>query len=938
MDKYFAFLSHDHEDREFVKRLHRDLERYRIPKQIRIKTGIDNLHPIFLDRDELPATHQLTKAIEDALSESKFLVLVVSDHSMQSEWVRSEVEHFLEDHEPSKLIVAIAPGHDPAKLPDYLPQDQKKFEPLAADFNANGDECRGATLKIVASVLGISLGDLVKRDQLARQIRNGLLAATSVAGLFLIAALTQSVLTSIEEARLKKIQELKSFATNAQRATQSGLQLTALTELNTAYAQLTEGNEGIFAEVSSLKDAAYRTLLSYRFERKLAKLEGLVEFFDVANSGEVMVYALFGQSSKVFFRNFDGNSKVLSINFEGERMLCFAFVDEDKKIIVSSSNLLERRFVKRILDAQTFEVLLESDPSVNFSVAIAGLTGHGCDSSADGTKLYWAETVDGKQIGWILDGSSLKKLSKVEHGTDRFGPVSFSNDNSKIIAGSEYVVTIWNTLTGELVTELNSPVDPPGVYGHFSPDGTKAISSSGNGSLWMWDQETNTTTEKRDFTDSKANFAMSDNGQYLLASTRRFLTLFQLFGLDFRPKSEFNSDGFRLDPPDVTPDGVHALAILDRQGEATVSLMELNSGGISLELKGFEGSPHHARFSQTGDEYYVVTHDTDENISRITKWATSPRSLIELPIPGNARMLATRGNKVLMETGSELVVWNFESQRELSRVKNPGGRILEANFSLDANKYVALTWDNYVRWQDLKSNDGRSERLSDDNWKWGLSVDQKANRVAIFNSRGDLHFRDLADFSRTGEEFQFGEFIREAYWDQKGSEIITTGDNFHHKRSISNLVLTGRRDHDHAFLKDVRLEHDLTISVDSSHVYLRRMSTGELVEKLEGSPNNFGSVAIDDSGKWLMTTNAKERSLIVWNLESKQEVGRIEEFFARTNVHGDSSGPEKFLFVGPEYGWIFSYAGKVYQVFIPTNTKVLATRIRKLYQELDKPD
>jgi len=71
--KYKAFISYSHRDEKFVKWLHRSLEKYKIPKELR-ETHKDlpkKLYPIFRDREELPTSSNLSKNITEALRDSK---------------------------------------------------------------------------------------------------------------------------------------------------------------------------------------------------------------------------------------------------------------------------------------------------------------------------------------------------------------------------------------------------------------------------------------------------------------------------------------------------------------------------------------------------------------------------------------------------------------------------------------------------------------------------------------------------------------------------------------------------------------------------------------------------------------------------------------------------------------------------------------------------
>ena len=62
---YRAFLSYSHGDKALAKRLHREVESYRIPANLVGKSTLvgkvpRRLRPIFRDREELPASGDLS--------------------------------------------------------------------------------------------------------------------------------------------------------------------------------------------------------------------------------------------------------------------------------------------------------------------------------------------------------------------------------------------------------------------------------------------------------------------------------------------------------------------------------------------------------------------------------------------------------------------------------------------------------------------------------------------------------------------------------------------------------------------------------------------------------------------------------------------------------------------------------------------------------------
>ncbi|MEE8295624.1 MAG: toll/interleukin-1 receptor domain-containing protein, partial [Sphingomonadales bacterium] len=74
--KYTAFISYSHADKAVVEKLHKALERFKIPKglvgQVTAKGKIPaKFKPFFRDRDDLSAATNLSASIKKAMMQSE---------------------------------------------------------------------------------------------------------------------------------------------------------------------------------------------------------------------------------------------------------------------------------------------------------------------------------------------------------------------------------------------------------------------------------------------------------------------------------------------------------------------------------------------------------------------------------------------------------------------------------------------------------------------------------------------------------------------------------------------------------------------------------------------------------------------------------------------------------------------------------------------------
>jgi tetratricopeptide (TPR) repeat protein len=202
MALYDAFISYSHaKDRPIASALQSAIQRLGKPWYRR------RVLRLFRDDTSLSATPGLWPAIEQALANSRFLILLASPEGAASPWVTKEVTYWLKNKGPETLLIGMTEGrltwdnslgdfawHEgmplPAALTGYFPSEPKwvdlrayrdradtrdaKFTELAADF--------------AAAIHGIPKEDLLSHE--LRQQRRALALAWSAAGsLFILAGM-----------------------------------------------------------------------------------------------------------------------------------------------------------------------------------------------------------------------------------------------------------------------------------------------------------------------------------------------------------------------------------------------------------------------------------------------------------------------------------------------------------------------------------------------------------------------------------------------------------------------------------------------------------------------------------------------------------------------------------------------------------------------------
>jgi tetratricopeptide (TPR) repeat protein len=227
--RYWAFLSYSHHDKAIAKRLQKQLETYRVPKRL---VGRETPHgavparvsPVFRDRDELHAGSDLKASVQDALSRSRWLIVVCTPDSARSPWVNREIIEFKKLHGERRVLALIArgepfasdmPGREAQEcfppalrraLTDEGKPEGEALEPIAADMRREGDGAHRAALKLLAGMLGVPFDELVRRDVQRRVRWLTALASASVVGVVVFAFLAVMAVQARNEAQYQRQQ------------------------------------------------------------------------------------------------------------------------------------------------------------------------------------------------------------------------------------------------------------------------------------------------------------------------------------------------------------------------------------------------------------------------------------------------------------------------------------------------------------------------------------------------------------------------------------------------------------------------------------------------------------------------------------------------------------------------------------------------------------
>lgn len=227
---YDAFISYRHVEPDITvaRKLHRLLENYKIPGNVHRQTGIKKIERVFRDQEELPTSGNLSDNIQNALTNSKYLIVVCSPNTPRSKWCCQEIETFRKLHGSDRILSLLIEGEPEDAFPHTLRifkemvknpdgtfvELEKEVEPLAADIRSTSTRGMWKRLKVeklrlLAPMLGVSFDALRQRhrERIVRSVIGTALGVSVFLAAFGGFSLYQSQIIAAQSAELSQSNE-----------------------------------------------------------------------------------------------------------------------------------------------------------------------------------------------------------------------------------------------------------------------------------------------------------------------------------------------------------------------------------------------------------------------------------------------------------------------------------------------------------------------------------------------------------------------------------------------------------------------------------------------------------------------------------------------------------------------------------------------------------
>ena len=317
---YEAFISYRHhpDDRRQALYLQRSIEGFIIPRPLRRDGGPSRLGKCFRDEDELPTAESLPDQIRDALMRSRFLIVICSRRTCESEWVLREVELFASLHGRDRIRLVLIDGEPDESFPPLLLKrlevgldgsvTEKNVEPLAADFrDSRRRKLKLERLRIIAPIIGCGFDDLRQRQR-QRQLRLAATVATAITvGSIAFGSFSLYQQRQIEQNfRNTQIRESELLADRALELAESGDRYQAI---QVALAALPSGNEANDRPLVPAAQVALEKALGVYPSGQM--FENLYSVCDVSSNNRAHAYS---ESGLMAFVDVDGLVRIIEMD------------------------------------------------------------------------------------------------------------------------------------------------------------------------------------------------------------------------------------------------------------------------------------------------------------------------------------------------------------------------------------------------------------------------------------------------------------------------------------------------------------------------------------------------------------------------------------------------------------------------------------------------
>lgn len=854
--KYIAFISYRHlePDATIAKKIHTMIETFKLPREFYVDGKKPNFR-VFRDREELTTT-SLSTSIDDAIRNSKYLIVICSKRLPLSEWCNIEAETFIRLHGVDRVIPVLVEGEPEESFPkpllggneEVVLEDEtvevKNMDILAAEFRPsevlspsfegyeyleknNPSKLKEITNKaiklmdvekyrIMAAILGVSYGDLRQRDKLRKQRRLLTLSGIVGAALLFFGIFMYNAYKNENIAKRQTIQDKAAFMMDkSDELLNGGDMYKSMILANNAmkdvdqdmadYKILSDRHKQILNNsVNLINPVFYKTIVT----------NNQFTFIDMNEKGDKMVAGLNNDSIGLW--DVETGNLIKTVSGHKQQVKLVDYSPDDKYVV---SGGFDGKL--NIWDANDLKLI--SSKQFEGNIMLLNFT-------KDGKYVDLIEDRNGKYFFQRHDSKTLKEVGKTIHLNNGIKRIVFDAKdenmwvcyNTNVVFQKNMSLIKYNLITGKLVKSYVEKTKKIEDYtGKPDKDGKLPlidqtlpyldINKSNDGkSIYMVNVDTlfklDTETDKIVF-ESK-EFSTSYKSDFLLVESFDGKSLYSPY-VNSIVKLDTNTGKklleIRMDLENIRwlakSKDTNSLAVLSRDGEVVYikddkikeHVSKLDSGGAEYIYLSPNGK-NIITLSLTETKIKLAKVDRDNNYDKI-----------------NGQIVAVSDNQryIVLLNNKKYEVWDVSQKKKLYEVKNEN--LPEYDFLFQDNKLIV-------------SNDGR-------------------------------YISGVQSLINTETKIQFSEIF---VIDATNSKTVYNNDKAKHKAKIG-------------FSPDSKY---VFFSVGSNKVIICSIKDKKPVYEIESRTNYFQNIKIADDNKH-MYINYEEGVGEVYNIEDQSFKGSV---------------------------------------------------------------
>ena len=826
--KYVAFISYQRKDEEWAKWLHHQLEYYRLPVNLGEddSSAINSLRPIFLDEVEL-AGGNLSESIEEALSQSRYLILLCSPNSAKSIWVNKEVQYFIEHDRIQNIIPVIIDG-----CPYSENVDEECFVPALYDLKGSDNELLGinakfgreiASVKIVAQIVGVGFDTLwnryerEKEDERQRQLE--------------------------EKRRLQRV-ESRYLAEKGLKILQEGNNnLARRIAIHALPKNLLSTDDRPFVGT-----AGELLLRAFQKDNTIIKFIGAAYYATYSPDGRLIACGGLGQGLQIW--NAITGQKIKRIG--SETIGCICFSPDGQKVACAEWEGLA------IYD-------LNGDYWAKKTRSVRGMRWKDCvEYSCDGK--YIASTCCDTHEIILWDAETLEEVRRFTGHTDRIKCLNFSPSGKTLVSGGkDETIRYWNVETGECIEYVDG-FNTTVFSVRFNSDATKLLVGLGSGDIVLIDTN-NASILRKISAHNRAVRSVRfspDEERIISASEDNTAVVTKLEQDFFKPL---------VMPQTIEHDNIVCYAEISKDGKHVISASSDYSIKIS-EIITKEPDNLRFRYIKTDNIVHCYTHNSrqiyiagkiqdEKSEIIIRRWDLRSNAVTEKTIQSDRRIgkilitddgryliLAMYDNRIILMDAKKMKILN---ETTIDRLHPQSTHLCNKN-----KEIIAITDYGFVYFLGLETlKNVRSPYKIDDDLKVNAKITFDKSEKLLICAGGGIAVHDLHE--RIGKTLFYTDFTA-AVDISSDSKTLAVSNNqkiilwdMHHHKCIKEL-----KGHQY-IVRACRFSPDgnYLLTCDKDTIRLWDVKSGECFNNFNHHEASLKSIDFSPDGKKCISTDEK---------------------------------------------------------------------------------